>query len=98
MPSATSRAQTVFADRPRRLLLVVAGLIDTIRATGRVIAGPAPERSEDIALLLGLAASGELDPVTEIAGGLEALPEAHRIVDSGRKVGNLVVLPHGDRK
>lgn len=81
-----------------RLLLVVAGLIDTIRATGRVIAGPAPERSEDIALLLGLAASGELDPVTEIAGGLEALPEAHRIVDSGRKVGNLVVLPHGDRK
>lgn len=80
-----------------RLVLAVAGLVDTVRAGGRVIAGPAPERAEDIALLLGLVASGDLDPVTEVAGGLEALPEAHRVVDSGRKVGSLVVLPHGDR-
>lgn len=79
-----------------RLALVVAGLVDTVRAGGRVLAGPAPERAEDIAFLLGLVASGDLDPVTEIAGGLGALPEAHRLVDSGRKVGNLVVLPHGD--
>lgn len=78
-----------------RLALVVASLADTVRAGGRVLAGPAPERAEDIAFLLGLVAAGDLRAVTEVAGGLETLPEAHRLVDSGRKVGNLVVLPHG---
>lgn len=79
-----------------RLVLAVAGLVDTIRAGGRVLAGPAPERAEDAAFLLDLVATGELDPVTEVVGGLDALVAAHRTVDSGRKVGNLVVLPHGD--
>ncbi|GAB3598930.1 NAD(P)-dependent alcohol dehydrogenase [Microbacterium tumbae] len=82
-----------------RLLLVAAGLSDTIRAAvrgrGRIFAGVTPERADDIALLLSLLASGRLDAVTEVAGGLEALPEAHRVVDSGHKIGNLVVLPHG---
>ena len=82
-----------------RLLLVAAGLTGTLRATlrgrGRVFAGVAPERAEDMTLLLELVASGELDAVTAVAGGLEALPDAHRLVDTRRKVGNLVVLPHG---
>lgn len=85
-----------------RLLLVVAGFSDTLRAAlrgrGRVFAGVAPERAADIALLLELVERGELDATTEVAGGLEALPDAHRLVDSGRKVGNLVVLPHGDNE
>lgn len=85
----------------RRLILVNAGLSDTLHAAlhgrGRVFAGAAPERAEDIAKLLGLVTTGELDPTTEIAGGLDALPDAHRLVDSGRKVGNLVVLPHDDQ-
>lgn len=81
-----------------RLVLAVAGLVDTIRAGGRVIAGPAPEHAEDREFLLGLVAADDLDAVTEVAGGLEALPAAHRIIDSGRKVGNLVVLPHDDRQ
>lgn len=84
-----------------RLLLVSAGLPDTLRAVirgrGRVIAGVSQERAEDIALLLDLVAADELDATTEIAGGLDALPEAHRLVGSGRKVGNLVVLPHDGR-
>ncbi|MGY5766559.1 NAD(P)-dependent alcohol dehydrogenase [Brachybacterium sp. DNPG3] len=81
-----------------RLLLVAAGLPDTLHATlrgrGRIFAGVAPERADGIAMLLNLITTGELDPVTESAGGLDALPDAHRLVDSGRKVGNLVVLPH----
>lgn len=79
-----------------RLLLVAAGLVDTIRARGRVIAGPAPELADDMRLLLELVAAGDLDAATEVAGDLEALPDAHRTIDSGRKVGNLVVLPHDD--
>ncbi|MGO2110464.1 MAG: NAD(P)-dependent alcohol dehydrogenase [Pseudoclavibacter sp.] len=76
-----------------RLVLAVAGLVDTIRAGRRVIAGAAPEHADDIAFLLDLVVSGDLDPVSTVAGGLDALPDAHRLVDSARKVGNLVVLP-----
>lgn len=75
------------------MILAVAGLSDTVTARGRVIAGPVPERRDDFAYLLELVARGELDPVAEILGGLEALPEAHRRIDTGRKVGNLVILP-----
>ena len=84
-----------------RLLLVAAGLPDTLHAAlhgrGRIFTGGAPERADDIALLLDLITTCELDPTTETAGGLDALPDAHRLVDSGRKVGNLVILPHDDQ-
>lgn len=75
------------------LVLVAAGLSDTIRARGRVRAGAAPERREDFGELLELLATGRLAPLCEIVGGLDALPEAHRRIDDGHKVGNLVVLP-----
>ncbi|WP_072814755.1 NAD(P)-dependent alcohol dehydrogenase [Rhodococcus zopfii] len=75
-------------------VLAVAGLADAVTAHGRVIAGAAPERREDFALLLDLVASGAFDPLVEVVGSLEALPEAHRRIDSGRKIGNLVILPH----
>ena len=87
------------ADGPRllgpngSLLLAVANLRDTVFARGRVHAGPAPERADHFATLLELAATGSLDPVAETLGGLAALPEAYRIIDSGRKVGNLVIRP-----
>lgn len=79
------------------LILAVASLLDTVRARGRVVAGPAPERADDFAYLLQLAASGRLDPLTEVVGGLEAVPEAYHRIDTGHKVGNLVVLPGAPR-
>ncbi|RHW27536.1 NAD(P)-dependent alcohol dehydrogenase [Nocardioides immobilis] len=75
------------------LILAVAGLVDTIRARGRVVAGPASERAEDVGALLDHLASGRLDPVTEVVGGLDAIVEAHRRIDGGHKIGNLVVKP-----
>ena len=75
------------------LILAAAGLVDTLAARGRVHAGSAPERPESFSLLLDLVAAGDFDPLARALGGLEAIPEAHAIVDSGRKVGNLVVLP-----
>jgi NADPH:quinone reductase-like Zn-dependent oxidoreductase len=75
------------------LLLAVATLGETLRARGRVKAGPATERPEDFATLLDLVASGDLRVVVDRTLGLDGIVEAHRLVDSGRKVGNVVVVP-----
>lgn len=77
-----------------KLVLVVASLTDTLRAHGRVLAGPAPERADAFEFLLECIERGDIDPVTHIAGGLDAIQQAHRLVDTGRKVGNLVILPN----
>ena len=76
------------------LLLAVADLVGTVRAQARrdVVAGPAPERPADASHLLDLVASGDLRVVVR-AMPLDDVAEAHRVVDSGRKVGNLVLTP-----
>ena len=75
------------------LVLAVAGLADTVRAGGRVYAGAAPEHPSDFATLLAMTQSGGFTPLTRVLGGLVTIREAHAIVDSGHKVGNLIVLP-----
>ncbi|GAA4668519.1 NAD(P)-dependent alcohol dehydrogenase [Nocardioides nanhaiensis] len=76
-----------------RLLLAVASLGQTLGARGRVQAGPAPERPADVAELLGLVAAGHLRAIVEQTYGLDDVVAAHARVDSGRKVGNLVLRP-----
>lgn len=76
------------------LLLAVAGLGDTISARGNVKAGPASEKPEHLARVLQLAADGVLTPNIEASYPLERIAEAYARVDSGRKVGNIVVHPH----
>lgn len=86
-----------------RLLLILAGLPDMLRAPWvqltskrRVIAGPAAERAEDLHLLAELAQAGEFKPVIDRRYALEQIVDAHRYVDSGRKRGSVVVtVPHG---
>ena len=75
------------------LILAAADLLDTARARGRVFAGSAPERPQDAAELLRLVAHGEFDPLTRSLPGLESIVDAYALVDGGRKVGNVVVLP-----
>ncbi|CAA9386510.1 MAG: hypothetical protein AVDCRST_MAG32-2010 [uncultured Nocardioides sp.] len=75
------------------LLLVAADLRQTLRARGDVVAGPASEKAAAFATLLDLVSSGELRVVVDRTLPLEQIVEAHRLVDSGRKVGNVVVLP-----
>jgi NADPH:quinone reductase-like Zn-dependent oxidoreductase len=75
------------------LVLAVAGLSETLRARGRVVAGAAPERTEDMASLLDLVAAGELRVVIDHALDLDDIVEAHRCVDGGHKLGNLIVHP-----
>lgn len=75
------------------LVLAVAGMVDTVLARGNVRSGPWPEDPADFAWLLERLAAGELRPVVGRTMSLDDVVEAHRIVDSGRKVGNLVVVP-----
>ncbi len=75
------------------LLLAVAGLADTVLSRGAVRTGPIKEDRADFAWLLQRLASGELRAVVDRSLPLSEIVEAHRIVDSGRKVGNLVLIP-----
>lgn len=76
-----------------RLVLAVASLGQTLLARGDAMAGVSGERVEDMAQLIGLIASGDLRVVHDAAYPLEQIAEAHRRVDSGRKVGNVIVHP-----
>jgi len=75
------------------LLLAVAGLGEVIRARGDVAAGSAPERIADLDLLLQLVADRELTVVHDQGGTLDDIVDAHRRVDGGHKVGNIVLRP-----
>jgi NADPH:quinone reductase-like Zn-dependent oxidoreductase len=78
------------------LLLAVAGLGEMLAARGPVKAGPASESREVIETVLGLTADGALDPLIESTHPLDGIVDAYRRIDSGRKVGNIVVHP-GER-
>ena len=75
------------------LVLVAAGLADTVLARGNVRAGVSSEDPANFAWLLDRIAAGELRAVVDRTLPLSEVVEAHRLVDSGRKVGNLVLLP-----
>lgn len=76
-----------------KLVLVVASLGQTLRARGNVIAGPAPERPGDFEDLLARVARKDLKVVIDQIVDLDGIVEAHRRIDSHRKVGNIVVTP-----
>jgi NADPH:quinone reductase-like Zn-dependent oxidoreductase len=75
------------------LLLAVAGLGEIIAARGPVKAGMASESRELLATVLQLAADGVLDPLIESTHPLDGIVDAYRRIDSGRKVGNILVRP-----
>lgn len=75
------------------LLLAVATLAENLRARGNVVAGTAPERAEHFAHLLQLVSDGHLSVVIDDIYDLDDIADAHRRIDTGRKVGNLLVHP-----
>ncbi len=75
-----------------KLLLAVASLGQTIAARGAVVAGPAAERPEHVAELMRLAAAGALVCVTDSTFELAGIAAAHRRVDTGHKVGSVVLV------
>jgi len=75
------------------LLLAVASLGDTLRPRRQVVTGTSPERADDFQYLLQLVADGALTVVHDRTYKLDDVVLAHRRVDSGRKVGNVILRP-----
>ncbi len=91
------RSKGSLTDRGR-LLLVIADLPDmllipwvSMTSSQKVIAGPAPERAEDLRFLADLAEAGEFKPVIDRCYPFGQIPEAHQYVGTGRKKGNVIV-------
>lgn len=84
--------------KPRgRMMLLASDLIQMLSMLGtrpegkRVIAGPAKERLADLAYLKDLAEAGKYRPVIGHTFPLDGIVEAHRLVDTGHKKGNIAV-------
>ncbi len=73
--------------------LVAAGLWDMLGSVGRATVGAAPERAADFTYLLDLMDQGALTAVIDQDLDLGQIAAAHARVDSGRKVGNIIVRP-----
>ena len=73
--------------------LMVAGLGEMLKARGPIKVGTATEKKEDIEFLLNLLEAGELKVITDKIYSLDDIAQAHQYVDSGRKVGNVIVKP-----
>jgi NADPH:quinone reductase-like Zn-dependent oxidoreductase len=81
------------------VLLVAAGsLRQLFAARGQarrlgisVVTEPGAYRAEDLAHVVALAESGAFRPVIEHTFGIDRISDAHRLVDGGRKRGNVVV-------
>ena len=98
-----SRSKGSLRERGR-LLLVLGRLPDMLQipwismtSSKKVIAGPAPDRAEDLRFLAELAEAGEFKPVIDRHYTFEQIAEAHSYVDTGRKKGNVIInLDHDD--
>lgn len=81
-------------------LLQIAGSLGEMLMAGwysatsdkKVIVGTAAERVEDLQALVDLAEAGHYRPVIDHVLPLAQIADAHRIVDSGHKRGNVIVV------
>ncbi len=91
-PLSTAAGRSLLADGGT-LILVLATLGQMVAARGQVKAGVARSRPEHMARLLSLVGSGELDPVIQESMPMAEIARAYEIVDSERKVGNVLIRP-----
>lgn len=74
-------------------VLAVAGLGEMLQSRGPIRTGTAPGSAALVGRLMPLLERGELDPVIQESLPLAQIVRAYEIVDSGRKVGNVIVRP-----
>jgi NADPH:quinone reductase-like Zn-dependent oxidoreductase len=92
-----ARSRNALSDNGRLLMLVagLGGMLSAFlrprRGRHRVLAGTSPDRAEDLAFLKGLCEANELRAVIDSRYPLAQIDRAHARVDTGRKVGSVVV-------
>lgn len=81
-----------------RLLTVLGGLWDllmipwfALTTRRKIVAGPQPERAEDLRAVAALAAAGHWKPVIDRVYPFEEIVAAHARVDTGHKRGSVVI-------
>jgi NADPH:quinone reductase-like Zn-dependent oxidoreductase len=82
----------VAADLPAMLSAMLSGMF---AREPRIATGVAPERRADLEFLAEMAAKGGFAPLVSGVYRLADAAAAHELADSGRKVGNIVLLPNG---
>lgn len=85
------KAAKTLLTKKGRAALMVAGLGDMLRSHGRIKTGVATEKKENIEFLLSLIEQGKLKVIIDKVYGLDDIVAAHKHVDTGQKLGNVLI-------